>query len=263
MKYEVLGPLRITAGSTVLTVNAPKMATLLVALVVRANTVVSKEALITEIWEGTPPRRAAAALHVYVSQLRKLLAMGAPDASPIVTERPGYMLVAGPEDTDWGQLEQLTRQARAARDRGDLEDSAHAFAQAVGLWRGPLPCPRQNGPLIGDFAAWVKTHRLHCLEDYVEVSLELGRHRSLIGLLSTLVSEHPFHEVFYGQLMRALDASERRAEALRVYEQAATTLSRELGLGPGRQLRQVHRAILSGGTAPAPRLHDVAAPGRA
>ncbi|MFE7488657.1 BTAD domain-containing putative transcriptional regulator [Kitasatospora sp. NPDC057965] len=252
MRYEVLGPLRVTAGATVLTVNAPKVATLLTALVVRANTVVSKEALITELWDGSPPRRASAGLHVYVSQLRKLLARAAPGPSPIVTEHPGYLLAVDPADTDWGELERLTRLARAARAGGDLEESSRALARAVALWRGPLPDPRRHGPLIGVFAAWARTRRLQCLEDHVEVGLALDRHRSLIGLLSALVAEHPLHEAFHAQLMRALYASERRAEALWAYRRAETTLRRELGLGPGRQLREVHRAIVAGEPVPGP-----------
>ncbi|WP_380281614.1 BTAD domain-containing putative transcriptional regulator [Kitasatospora purpeofusca] len=246
MRYEVLGPLRVTTGTAVLTVNAPKVATLLTALVLRVNTVVSKEALVTEIWNGAPPRRASAGLHVYVSQLRKLLAQAGPGPSPIVTERPGYLLAADRADTDWGELEQLARRARALRAAGDLEECSRLLTRAVGLWRGPLSGPRQGGPLIGVFAAWATTQRLQCLEDYVEVGLALGRHRSLIGPLSALVTEHPLHEAFHAQLMRALGASERRAEALCVYRRAEATLGRELGLGPGRQLLEAQREIMAG-----------------
>jgi DNA-binding SARP family transcriptional activator len=44
--------------------------------------------------------------------------------------------------------------------------------------------------------------------------------------------------------MLALWRSERRADALGVYQLARETLTRELGLEPGRRLRELQQAIL-------------------
>jgi DNA-binding SARP family transcriptional activator len=78
----------------------------------------------------------------------------------------------------------------------------------------------------------------------MEANLVLGRHRGQIGQLYSLIVDHPLHEAFYRQLMLALYRSERRADALAVYNQARRTLHDELGLEPGRALRDLHRSIL-------------------
>ncbi|WP_308301499.1 BTAD domain-containing putative transcriptional regulator [Frankia sp. AiPa1] len=54
----------------------------------------------------------------------------------------------------------------------------------------------------------------------------------------------PLHEVFYQQLMLALHRSGRRAAALEVYKSARQTITTELGLEPGRAVRELHQAIL-------------------
>ncbi|MFD1046009.1 winged helix-turn-helix domain-containing protein, partial [Kibdelosporangium lantanae] len=71
LRYELLGPLRIIQAGEPRSITAPKIETLLATLLTRANTVVHSEELLAEIWGSKPPARARAALHVYVSQLRK------------------------------------------------------------------------------------------------------------------------------------------------------------------------------------------------
>ena len=51
--------------------------------------------------------------------------------------------------------------------------------------------------------------------------------------------------------MRALDGAGRHAEALEVYGQAGTTISGELGVDPGAELRQLHADLLAKDSAAA------------
>ena len=73
MRYEILGPFRIVDGDRVFTISAGKMEILLATLLTRADQIVPTDRLINEIWGDNAPRRALASVHVYVSQLRKLL----------------------------------------------------------------------------------------------------------------------------------------------------------------------------------------------
>jgi DNA-binding SARP family transcriptional activator len=79
----------------------------------------------------------------------------------------------------------------------------------------------------------------------VEAGLTLGQHRELVGRLFSLTTEYPLRETFYRQLMLALYRSERQADALAVYRSARRTLQEQLGLEPGRALRELQRAILA------------------
>src|SRR4029450_7027754 len=75
--------------------------------------------------------------------------------------------------------------------------------------------------------------------------LERGRHVDLVPELERLVSEHPVREGLRRQLMLALYRSGRQAQALEVYQQGRAALVDELGIEPGRGLRELQQAILN------------------
>ena len=82
------------------------------------------------------------------------------------------------------------------------------------------------------------------LEQRIDADLELGRHSDLVGELESLVQEHPLRERLRAQLMLALYRSGRQAEALAAYQAARQALVEELGLEPGRTLRELEQKIL-------------------
>ncbi|WP_063784071.1 AfsR/SARP family transcriptional regulator [Streptomyces sp. SBT349] len=246
MRYEILGPLRLTGEEGTSYIGARKVETLLAALLVRSDQVVPSGRIKEEIWGGSPPKRASAAMHVYVSQLRKILAAatGAAD-SPIVTRPPGYTIQIGPDDElDVHAFESHIRAGRAHRQEGRHEDACTALTSALSLWRGHALAGVSGGPLIGAFTAYLEDARAECQEMLIDAQLAMGRHREQVGRLQALISENPLSEVFYRQLMLALYRSERQADALRVYESARRVLHDELGLEPGQPLRDLQRAIL-------------------
>jgi DNA-binding SARP family transcriptional activator len=246
MQYQVLGPLRIIDGDSVVSISAPKMETILATLLLRANEIVSMEQLTFEIWGDNRPRRAVPAIHVYISQLRKLLSGGTgQQGSPIRTRSPGYLLAVRPEDLDWLQFQQLLDQGRTELAGERYTTAYTTLGSALRLWRGSALGELCNGPIVSGFVSWLEELRLECVESHVEAGLRMGRHRELVSHLYRLIVEHPLHEVFYGQLMRALSASDRRADALGVYRKAWEVLDRELGLEPGSRLQELQRALLT------------------
>jgi DNA-binding SARP family transcriptional activator len=244
MRYELLGPLRIVTDQSVILIKAPKIETVLRVLLVRANQIVSTTQLISEIWGDRPPRRATAAVHVYISNIRSRLGMGNAGSTPITTRPPGYIMSLSPEDLDLTRFRRLARQGRRMMFDGLYEEASQAFDDALALWRAPMG-PVGEGPIMSGFCTAVEEIRLECVEHLVEASLRLGRHRSTVSELYQLVSEYPFHEAFHGQLMRALYESNRRAEALRVYSDLRRILNSELGLDPGPALRALQHAVLT------------------
>ena len=94
-------------------------------------------------------------------------------------------------------------------------------------------------------AAALEERRLAVLEERIDADLALGRHRHLVGELQQLASDHPLREGLYARLALALYRSDRQADALRVLADARTLLREELGLDPGRSLRDLEAAILA------------------
>jgi DNA-binding SARP family transcriptional activator len=249
MKFQVLGDLRVIDQGVTRSISAPKKEATLAALLLRANQVISIEQMIGEVWGERPPSRATSALHVYISQLRKTLGDSDPVDGPIVTRSPGYLLRVERDELDSMVFDRLARTARDELLRGRPDQAGAAASEALGLCRGPVLSKLRNGPIVAGFAAWVEEIRLECLEIYFESNLACGRHRESVGLLYQRIAEHPLHEVFYGQLMRALQYSERRGDALAVYQMARDVLNRELGLEPSPRLRGIQQEVLTAGHA--------------
>ncbi|WP_151775680.1 AfsR/SARP family transcriptional regulator [Streptomyces abyssomicinicus] len=244
MKFEILGRLRVLDGDRYLVPSAHKVRALLSALLIRANEVVSAEQLMYEVWDENPPRRARAALHVYVSQLRKLLADPDVDDNPILTQPPGYLIRVPCGDLDLNVFRRLTQQGRAHVRAQRYEEATVALQSALDLLHGEELDRLQGGSITTGFVTWLKEVRLESLEMLIESNLALGRHRESVSTLQSLTARYPLHEAFYRQLMIALYRSDRRAEALRTYQTARNTLRAELGLDPCAALFELQHAIL-------------------
>lgn len=244
MRYEILGPLRVVDEGGSSFISARKMEILLAVLLIRSDQVVATDQLMAEIWGDQIPRRAAAGLHVYISQLRKFLCRPYRPGSPIVTRPPGYLLRLGSDEFDLTVFRRLVATGRTMVREGRHEEASVCFERALALWRGPTLDDLRIGPIVEGFMAWLAEIRMECVGMLVDSQLELGRHREIVGNLFSLTAEYPLREGFYRQLMLALYRSDRQADALKVYQAARKTLSEELGLEPCRVLRDLQRAIL-------------------
>jgi SARP family transcriptional regulator, regulator of embCAB operon len=246
MEYEILGQLRVSGEPGVCAPRARKIETLLAVLVAKANQVVTTEQLVLEIWDGSPPSRASATVHVYISQLRKMLRGDADGSGPIVTSSRGYSLLVADGELDADRFNRLCQQGRLLyRDRS-YGAASEVFRQADALWRGPVFGGLIDTPIVNAYAALLEESRLECLEFLMETELLIGRHREIIGQLSALTKEHGLRETFYEYLMIALSRCNRRAEALEVFSVARKRLTQQLGIEPARSLKELQMSILSG-----------------
>ena len=162
----------------------------------------------------------------------------------LFTSGPGYTLRIGPGDLDRDAFERTAAGARAARDADRLAESAELFRAALDLSRGPALADVAYEPWAAREAARLEELRLSCVEDRIDVELELGRHGELVPELHALVEEHPLRERLRGLLILALYRSGRQAEALEAYQAARRTLVDELGIDPSPALRELETAIL-------------------
>ena len=86
--------------------------------------------------------------------------------------------------------------------------------------------------------------RVAALEDRLAADLDLGGHAAAVAELEELAGRYPFRERLAGLLMLALYRSGRQAEALQAFAAARRALADELGIDPGRWLRQLETGIL-------------------
>src|SRR4249919_887894 len=191
MEFRVLGPLEVVDDEGPLPLQGGKQRALLACLLLRANQVVSSETLIDVLWGDNAPETATHTLHVYVSQLRKVLRQArSPHQAGLVTEGRGYMLEVDPDDIDLDRFERIAAAGREALEEGHDADAATRFAQALGLWRGQ---PLSDLPYEGfPRQEIVRLEELYlaATEDRIEADLRLGRHTQLVGELKKLVRDH-------------------------------------------------------------------------
>ncbi|MCD9876688.1 BTAD domain-containing putative transcriptional regulator [Streptomyces guryensis] len=238
MRFGILGPLEArTDDGAPVDPGGPRPRALLTLLLLDAGRSVSTHRLIDGLYGAEPPTRAANALQSQISRLRRRLA---PHAE-IEATSTGYRIVTPPDTVDALRFEQLAAQARTVA--GDHRLAAAQLREALALWRGPaLP----DLPDAHAEAARLDEIRLAAVQDRIEADLALGGGPELVPELRALLSAHPLSERMYGQLMRALHAGGRPAEALTVYEDARRTLADELGADPSRELSALHLELLQG-----------------
>jgi DNA-binding SARP family transcriptional activator len=205
---------------------------LLGLLLVRRGEPVGADSAIDALWGEGLPANPANALQVVVSRLR-----AAVGAEAIAWNGGGYTLALDdPEAVDADRFARLADEGAAALGRGDPAVAADALHAAMALWRGPaLHELRYESFAVGEVAR-LEEMRVACLEARLEADLALGRHEQVLGELAALVAEHPLRESLRLQLVRALESSGRRAEALEAARGARRALADELGLAPSPQL---------------------------
>ncbi|WP_444949099.1 BTAD domain-containing putative transcriptional regulator [Micromonospora ureilytica] len=244
MRFRILGPTQVVlADGREVPVGGPRLRTLLVLLLLDAGRVVSAERLIDGLYGEHPPRGAANALQSQVSRLRQALSA---EHDPVEFHPAGYRLAVDPGDVDAYRFERLAEAGRRALADGDWSRAAAVLREALELWRGPALADAVGAAGAPAQAARLDELRLAATEDRVEADLALGAPGALIAELRELVVAHPLRERLRGQLMRALAALGRSAEALAEFEDARHTLAEQLGVDPSAELAAVHLAVLRG-----------------
>ncbi|HEX6359183.1 BTAD domain-containing putative transcriptional regulator [Actinophytocola sp.] len=228
-----------TADGTPVAVGGPRPRALLALLALNPNRVVPIDAILAAQYGDDPPTDAAGAVQAHVSRLRKAV-----DA--VVFDGAGYRLVVDRDDVDALRFERLAGEGRRLLAAGAHDKAAAVLREAVGLWRGPALVDLPHGePQV----ARLDELRLAALEDLVDAELALPEGTS-VAELQALVAANPLRERLRGQLMRALHATGRQAEALAEFEDTRRLLADELGADPSPELSATHLAILRADPAP-------------
>lgn len=239
MEFRVLGPLEVRVDGDAVPLGGRRPRALLAVLLLHPNEVVPADRLIEELWGEDSSGRAAAALRVNVSRLRKAIPQDV-----LATRSPGYVLRVAPDELDLHRFERLVDEARGLLARGLAVDAAERLREALSLWRGPALADVAYESFAQAAIARLEEIRLTAVELRVDADLALGRHNEVVAELETLVAEHPLREHPRRSLMTALYRSGRQAEALDAYRAARRAFVDELGIEPSPALQELERAIL-------------------
>lgn len=241
MYFFLLGSFEVKLAGKRIPVTAPKQRAVLTALLLDANNEVPIDRLTRFAWDGHPPITAQTTIQSYVYRLRQLLRPLA--GVELKTSSDCYLLHIDPPDIDLWHFRKLTADARDKATLGDPTGAVTHLRQALTLWRGNA-LANVPGEAIQQEARFLEGERIAAYEELFSTEISLGNHRQIVPELQKAVSGYQFHEALRAQLMLALYASGRQAEALQHYALIRRKLRDDLGIDPGQELQELHKAIL-------------------
>ncbi|MGV0771188.1 BTAD domain-containing putative transcriptional regulator [Mycobacterium syngnathidarum] len=269
VRVKVLGPVQAWVGDDPVDLGARLQRALLARLVVAHGHTVSVDRLIDDLWEGEPPPKALSALQVYVSHLRRGLEPDRPRRAPariLVSAAPGYCLRLPVDAVDAWQFE---ARVTAAYEESDPQQRVRGLELALAGWSGDPFAGAGDAFWAAPEVARLTELRLSAVEAQAGAQVELGRYGTVVAALERHVREHPGREGAAAVLATALYRTGRQTDALEVLRRTRDHLVDELGLEPGRALRDLERDILCQAdhlepsrTLPQPAIPEMAPPDR-
>jgi pentatricopeptide repeat protein len=206
------------------------------------GTAVPKDHLADLLWDGRPPRCYLGTLESYLCVLRKSLGRGPGRESPIATVMRGYVLDAAAVRVDLSDFRNLVRSAESP----DLDAAValQRLEEAMGLVGGDF--------LAGEtYATWAIREREQFRQEMVRATslaasraMEVGRLGVAERMARIAIDHDELAESAWRVLMRALAATGRPSEALRVYGDLRDRLSSELGSDPSTETTDIYLEIL-------------------
>ena len=241
---RLLGGFRLAHGGAVVTVDAPRLQSLLAHLLLNREDPVLRERLAYLFWPESEESQARTNLRQTLHHLRRAL----PDAECYLEINPKTVRWRGdaPFTLDVAEFEELLGRALQARESGKTEEERSTLEETVS---------RYTGDLLPDcYDDWIVPERERLLDAFLAAGerlanlLESGRdYRSAVRWARRLLDNEPLNEKSCRRLMRLQALAGDRAGALRVYHGFATALARETGVEPSGATRETYERLLEAG----------------
>lgn len=247
LEVTFLGGFHLRIGSATIgprQLGGTKPRLILEALLAHGGAPVSKDKLVSMLWEGDGSRGSRANLETYTCVLRKHLQQAAPGAEDVIRSVAGsYTIDMTRVDLDLDHHAQLVRLATDART--PATEALPLFIEALTLGDAALL------PEEGDLDWLVELRRLHAgrvrsqlvqgAVKVMELAPALARHWALLALRHDALDEAAW--IAY---LSSVEALGFHAEGLRAYNDCRRVFARELGCAPGRVLQETYVRLLRG-----------------
>ncbi|GAA2360123.1 BTAD domain-containing putative transcriptional regulator [Streptomyces cuspidosporus] len=253
MHFCLLGTVAVTTGTEELALGPVKRRSVLAMLLLRPNSAVPVEQLISCLWEEEPPAHARTVIQGHVSRLRATLAEAGADAHGVelTTHGSAYQLRLPERLVDAQRFSELLYRARP---EAAPEEAVELLRHALDLWRGPALTGTVASPPFAAAAHALEERRLAAVEALARAHGVLGQYEKAADVLHPVAVANPLREGLIAALMLALYRIGRQSDAIAWYHRTRQLLADDLGVDPGERLRAAYEEILRAApTAAAPR----------
>ncbi len=247
ISVDLLGGLRVRTGQTTIgprELGGTKLRRVLIALLLQRGSPVSKDRLVSLLWEGSPPNGPTATLESYVCVLRKTLQPCHERRTSLITTAAGcYSIDMSRVDLDLVRYERLM--AEALQPDASAIEALPRLQQAISLAKSPLLPDELDCEWLNDF------RRIH--DQNVRKGL-IAAANKVAGLSSGSAEEwarlalegDPLDESAWQALLRSMEISGQHADGLRAYDSCRRLFASELGCAPGPGLQALYVRLLRG-----------------
>jgi len=258
-EIRILGAITVRLGGQRIRIGDAKRRLMLAMLIAAEGRLISTALLINQIWGDRPPKTARDLIHAYASDIRRSLEKSREGAGEMLPRHHdgGYQFLAERDSVDLFRFRDLSKYARSLTERDDAQ-AVVLFRQALSQWStstrgnpGDGPLTDLNSTPVAD-CQWLKDYRQTLREEHhaaliacLNAELRLGEPGRLTAELTDLATASPPDEHIASLLMIAYYRSGRQAEASNTYRRTRDRLRTELGVEPGRYLKETHQKILN------------------
>ena len=244
---DLLGGLRVRAGKTTMgprDLGGTKLRRVLLALLMHRGSPVSKDRLVSLLWEGTPPSGAKATLESYVCVLRKKLQPCHDARTSLITTVAGcYAIDMSRVDLDLDRYERLM--SAALLPDVSATDALPMLQRAMMLAELPLLPEELDCGWLDDLRT---THNQHIRKGLISAAGKVAglpsgsaQRWARLALDGDSLDESAWHA-----LLQSMEASGQHADGLRAYDQCRRLFAAELGCAPGPSLQELYVRLLRG-----------------
>ncbi|TYB57065.1 AAA family ATPase [Nonomuraea sp. PA05] len=248
-----MGPLRVWRGDAEVDAGPRQQRALLALLLAQHGRPVGLGELVDLIWMTDPPASAVNLIQKYIGALRRVLEPGvAPRSSGsyLALHGNGYRLTAGPDVLDLAAFGRFVTAAKAAAAAGRTGEALDRYAEALRLCQGPSGGGLADNAAAAAVFAGIDGQFVDAAVDAAGIAVAEGRPGEVLAPLRLAARMFPLHEPVHASLMVALAGADHQAEGLAVYQSIRERLADELGVDPGRGLREAYLRVLTPIVAP-------------
>ncbi|WP_022885047.1 AfsR/SARP family transcriptional regulator [Glaciibacter superstes] len=242
------GGLRLAVPEIEISHRPPRELLILARLLVARGKVVSTSMLVDTLWGDAPPASAFNQVQRHIGELRRLFEPRLAARSTgrmVLGVGEGYRLDISLVDSDIERSSRLWAKARASATAEALE----LYSEALALVAGPVLSGMPWTVLTRPEFEVIERDRVALALDAADCALAAGDSSTVLGAIEAIAAAAPLDERLQARLIRMLGRSERRADAIAVYDKTRQNLMQELEVAPSKALQSALDEVVKGDRA--------------